>query len=45
MEKSEMRNQLLENLGITQAEIEKINLSSSIADDFLISPQIEKVPA
>ncbi|MGB3510700.1 MAG: DUF6603 domain-containing protein [Microcoleaceae cyanobacterium] len=45
MEKSTNRNNLLRNLGITSSEIEEINLSESIANDFLISPKIEKVPA
>ena len=44
METSTNRNELLKNMGITSSEIEEINLSQSIANDFLITPQIEKVP-
>ncbi|MGK7880324.1 MAG: DUF6603 domain-containing protein [Crocosphaera sp.] len=54
--KSDNRNNLLRNLGITSSEIEKIKLSQLIDNDidnddndllngFLIPPTIEKVPA
>ncbi|WP_424094384.1 DUF6603 domain-containing protein [Moorena producens] len=43
MKKTTDRNHLLANLGINSAEIEEINLSESIANDFLISPKIEQV--